>query len=208
MIQRNKPDLLTAGNNGRQKISGLPRGQNHKGTIGRLLEYFEQGIARFGVHRVRIGDDDNALTLFMGFHGQALDEVPDNGDANQVTRRLQVQDIRVIVRLDASACTATATRIRFGGRSGFLLRERRTILRIGTVAGHGKGPGRRLFADTVNTGKKERVGNLALPDQGGQELDSQRLALYQIKTVHRTGIRSGISCRACYRPAHAILYRI
>jgi hypothetical protein len=41
-----------------------------------------------------------------------------------------------------------------------------------------------LFADAVNTRKDKRVGNMALPEQGGQQADGLLLTPYQIKSVH------------------------
>jgi hypothetical protein len=101
--------------------------------------------------------------------------------------------------MDAAAVPASAAGIHLGGAHRGPIR-RRAGLRIKAVAGHGKGPGGGLLADAVDTRKNQGVGDTALAQQGGQQIEGPLLAPYKMKTVHRSETRPALIAESSVDP--------
>ena len=89
----------------------------------------------------------------------------------------------MIVRKNPPTCPTLTASICPGSRGRPRLRCWEWLW-VGAITGHGKRFCRHLFADTINARKDKRVGNVALPEQGGQQANGLLLTPYQIKSVH------------------------
>jgi len=111
---------------------------------------------------VRLRDDRNAGFGFIGFQGKDPNQFANLFDADKCALRLYPRKIRVIASQHFSAGVACTAGLGRGHVIEFLAFHRyfpgieRSVC-MAAVAHHGQPECQRFFADTGNTGKKNRM---------------------------------------------------